>query len=358
MHSILCLLYFLFSLTSVKSCLYARKGDSYHPVDVCISYDDWGFSMEHHCSNEMLFELLWTPSTHCTGSPQHILNETTGQADFGNCNATDLCDYVGYTVFRNTDGNNLDCNSLPTASWSTAEIINECVYMETYNLYYINTCIEGLWTVTYFTDSECNGDPYDVFHFNDQCDSTQSYHFDITTCTKPMNQITNKCGYVQQFKNSNIIPLNRCIIQDENSFSYKCVDDTVYVDIWNSNNCGTEPDYNYTILPISYSCSEQQCSSVYITEYENNNCTEPKSNLNYTTIGLVTDECFNWFDKNNDIWSSKYVCDAHTKSYSQYIFIDPDCQTLSEVISFTEQCLNNIQLSITCDIVTDKPTIT
>eukprot|EP01084_Bolivina_argentea_P016898 31569_1 len=354
---LLCLSFF----SNVKGCVYARYGDVYHPVDVCMSYNDWNLSMELHCYNETLFELYYLSSPNCNGSPQ-----LEYEYAYGNCNVnvTDLCDYVGYTVFITADETNLDCSSLPSASHSQAEIINECVYMESYNISYISTCIEDLWVITYFENATCNGDPYFVYHEDDQCDSTQSSHIDITTCTRPMNQITNKCGYVQEFKNSKIIPLNQCIVEDKYSYYlYKCVSDTVYKYEYSNytTKCDAEPDSNYTILPISYSCSEQQCDSVYIKEYENNNCTitQLESNLIYfTRTALVTDECFNWFDDDNNILSSKYVCNYNNISYLEYKYLDSNCQTLSEVISFTEQCSNNTQLSIECNVITDQPTTT
>eukprot|EP01084_Bolivina_argentea_P308894 534224_1 len=117
-------------------------------------------------------------------------------------------------------------------------------------------------------------------------------------------------------------------------------------------------DYNYTIRPLSYSCSRKQCNVAYIREFNNNHCNTTIAQMNYTSFAVVTDECYNWFDSDNIMKSSKLICDSKTTSYFKYIYNDSNCKTLSNVITETNPCRNGTEHIIQCINASVLPTTT
>eukprot|EP01083_Nonionella_stella_P145749 457363_1 len=201
----------ILTVSSQPNCRYAQKGSTYRPTDVCFSYPDNGVAFTFHCDDQEIFQLEYTSSLNCSGSPTKIYNQTSANIYSANCNATTICDYVAYTKFETTE-NTINCSALPSASYSENSVINECLYAPSYGSFYMKTCTQSQMSTRWYTDSNCTGYPIETSNTLNECDPNKHYYYHTTECTRPMNQINDNCGYVQLYKHSDIMPLNYCSV--------------------------------------------------------------------------------------------------------------------------------------------------
>eukprot|EP01084_Bolivina_argentea_P287942 494129_1 len=275
-----------------------------------------------------------------------------------------MCDYIQQDLYP-ADINGINCNLLGNAPYSLPSLINHCYYDRTTNKYKLLSCTNTISNTFYYDKPDCSGTPY-TFQTIDECDhgSTDEY-IKIQKCTTPMNHISDKCGYVQLRKNYAIDPLDECI-ESSDTFSYlwKCHSSKPSLYYWNSNTCGdlTTADANFTVTPISFSCSSNKCSHMKLQTYSTNNC-QITDNTPSKTRPYIIDTCFNWFNDNNNMVSEIYNC--YQNSNGQNIFYGigynkPNCDDSygSHVIfNLTEQCqLNSTnRYIIQCDNISLIP---
>eukprot|EP01084_Bolivina_argentea_P160436 279377_1 len=346
------------------NCNYGSDLNIHWPAENCI-YSESNLSYYLTCYGEQLYEVEYY-DINCTGIPYS--NKTSTLAY--NCSTSKKCDYVTYSVYH-ADINGIVCDNINGGdeTYSMSVIINECLYEASSGYYRLDTCVyDSIYSTAYYFDADCIHLVDTNIHRNDKCNNDDLQYFDITECTQPLNDIStnNDCGYIQGDKsNLFIFTLDHCykFLGVSDSWLFTCLNDEPYWYIYeNSTICDSSivPDSNSSISEsvFSYSCSKNKCDYAEEIQYDTNNCQITNQTTILRSLSVITSQCFNWFEDDNSMRSTKWKCDETSNSMTKITYNDKDCDEalgILKQITSIQSCSNTIQCNNSLTIDTPSP---
>eukprot|EP01083_Nonionella_stella_P238725 836372_1 len=315
---------------------------TYAPLDVCNFDRTEGLSYLFTCSNQALHFALFTGAACNESLLMYMISDLPHDCVASNIST----DYLERTVWDlNLLDENAECSNKLDYDRpnSQAYITNKCVYEPKYNLYKMDTCTDTVWTTFRYSDSNCEALIY-VYHVIEQCKSNETFT-EISTCSAKMNSIGNAFGYIQMRKSSYLQPLDTCITASiTSSYLYTCHSGSTYRYFWSDRSCGsllTADDR--PITPFAFSCSPNTFDYGTVHIYNNtDNCGALDPYKDHSSFPLIVNQCYNFFDENNDMKSEIVYCENASLWWIEYNFRDCDDKYGSSVsANYTEVCSNN-----------------
>eukprot|EP01084_Bolivina_argentea_P073980 134226_1 len=173
-----------------------------------------------------------------------------------------------------------------------------------------------------------------------------SFSFVLNQISAVFQATEYECGFIQLHANSSLQPLNYCLFGNDYSYTYTCANDKPYQHYYKTLEICHEsgiPDSIISINPVSYACSQKQCSFAEQTTYS-------KFTSKPQTVIHITNKCFNWLDHKNKNKSSIFYCYEDPATVVEVIFNAFDCINKFDLhlVNHTEECISNTKYN--CEV--------